>query len=106
MHFISPFHSEENARIAGRQSLSELIANIRCTILEIVVDSEEAHSRLLALTLDNTEPVEPVEIDSMATANSEHANMLVNIVIALDEYRQCKSEQAVHDLIIGSDSHE
>ena len=117
MYFISPFNTEETARIAGRQSLGELIANIRCTILQIVVDSEEAHTRLLSLNREEDGPVERATeatvnskhtemIDNMATIQSEHAEMLVNMVIALDEYRQCRGEQAVHDFITGGDTHD
>ncbi len=87
--------------MAGRQALGPLIDAIRCTIADIVKDSEEAHSRLLLLTCKETEPVEPVEIDTMATANSEHAEMLVNIVVALDEHRYYRGNQAVRDWLFG-----
>ena len=102
MQFISPFNTEEKARIAGRQALGPLIDAIRCTIADIVKDSEEAHSRLLMMTCqDKEKPVEPVEIDTMATINSEHAEMLVNIVVALDEHRYYRGNQAVKDWLFG-----
>ena len=114
MYFISPFNTEDTARIAGRQSLGELIANIRCTILEIVVDSEDAHTRLLSLTTVNSEHVEMATeatvnskhtemIDTMATVNSEHAEMLVNMVIALDEFQACSAD---HEWVTGGNNHE
>ena len=101
MQFISPFNTEETARIAGRQALGPLIDAIRCTIADIVKDSEDAHGRLLLLTCDDTEPVEPIEIDTMATIQAEHAEMLVNIVIALDEHRYYRGNQAVRDWLFG-----
>lgn len=108
MQFINPFNSEDTARIAGRQALGPLIDAIRCTIADIVKDSEEAHARLLMITCqDPTEPVEHTEIDTMATIQSEHADLLVNIVIALDEHRQYRGNQAVKDWLFGaSGSHD
>ena len=100
MQFISSFNNEDTARTAGRQALGPLIDAIRCTIADIIKDSEDAHARLLLLsTQATTEPVEPVEIDTMATINSEHSDLLVNIVIALDEHRQHRGQQAVYDWI-------
>ena len=102
MQFISPFNTEETARIAGRQALGPLIDAIRCTIADIVKDSEESHSRLLMMTCqDKEKPVEPVEIDTMATIQAEHAEMLVNIVVALDEHRYYRGNQAVRDWLFG-----
>ena len=105
MQFISPFMTEDTARIAGRQPLSQLLSDIRLTIAMIVHDSEDAHTRLLLLstqaTTEPVEPVEPVEIDTMATINSEHANMLVNVVIALDEYLVQRGKKTVQDWLIG-----
>ena len=90
--------TEDTARTAGRQALGPLIDAIRCTIADIIKDSEEAHARLLMLSCeDATEPVEPVEIDTMATIQAEHADLLVNIVIALDEHRYHRGQQAVYD---------
>ena len=107
MQFISPFNNEDTARTAGRQAMGPLIDAIRCTIADIIKDSEDAHTRLLLLsTQATTEPVEPVEIDTMATIQAEHADLLVNIVIALDEHRSHRGQQAVHDWITGTDTTE
>jgi hypothetical protein len=81
MQFISPFNTEETARMAGRQALGPLIDAIRCTIADIVKDSEEAHAQL-----------EPVDIDTI---------LLVNIVVALDEHRYYRGNQAVRDWLFG-----
>ena len=81
MKFISPFKSEETARIAGRQALGPLIDAIRCTIADIIKDSEEAHALF-----------EPVDIDTI---------LLVNIVVALDEHRYYRGNQAVKDWLFG-----
>ena len=104
MQFISPFMTEDTARTAGRQALGPLIDAIRCTIADVIKDSEDAHARLLLLSTQAT--TEPVEIDTMATIQAEHADLLVNIVIALDEHRQHRGQQAVHDWITGTDTTE
>jgi len=104
MQFISPFNNEDTARTAGRQALGPLIDAIRCTIADIIKDSEDAHARLLLLSCEDA--TEPVEIDTMATINSEHADLLVNIVIALDEHRSHRGQQAVYDWITGTDTTE
>ena len=101
MQFISPFMTEDTARTAGRQALGPLIDAIRCTIADIIKDSEDAHARLLLLSCEDA--TEPVEIDTMATIQSEHAEILVNIVVALDEHRNHRGQQAVHDWITGTE---
>ena len=97
MQFISSFNNEDTARTVGRQALGPLIDAIRCTIADIIKDSEDEHARLLMLSSKDTP--EPVEIDTMATIQAEHADLLVNIVIALDEHRSHRGQQAVHDWI-------
>ena len=104
MQFISPFNNEDTARTVGRQAMGPLIDAIRCTIADIIKDSEDAHTRLLMLSSKDTP--EPVEIDTVATIQAEHADLLVNIVIALDEHRQHRGQQAVHDWITGTDTTE
>ena len=95
MQFKSPFTDEDTAKETGRQALGPLIDAIRGTVADMLKDLGAGMARLLMLSCD------PSEIDAIARIQWEHAKLLVNIVLSLDEHRLYRGHQAVEDWLTG-----